>query len=239
MTDEFSLYFDSYARRIVARQPMAMVRFGDGELMLTDGHAVSAATQASQVDRWQAPRGLTQLGRRLQTTLSCEEPNLHFGIPCQCCNPVGNARLKAMLKRSPLFPANLFINANYPRFQALLRTLQQSPVGLVVNQRAMTCRLPFRALREQRVPDDCVQAFEQRGSDLMAASRNLVADLRAMVVLVAAGPLSEALIQVMWNSNPHNTYVDVGSALDEYLYGQKTRPYQIAGTGYAQRQCVL
>jgi hypothetical protein len=239
VTSEFGTCFESYARRIVARQPMVMYRFGDGELMLTEGKPVGSQTQAGQIDRWQAPAHLTRLGQVLRHVLSCEEPQLHFGIPCTCCNPAGHQWLTTKLRRSQLFPANLFVNANYPRFQALMAALADRPVAVVVNERAATCRLPFRSLREQRVPDQCVTRFQSHAEEVQAQSRATVSDLRGVIVLVAAGPMSEALIHVMWNSNPHNTYLDVGSAIDEYLYGQKTRPYQIAGTAYAQRHCVI
>ncbi len=239
MTSSFALAFEGYAQQIMSRRSMVMHRFGDGELMLVDGHAVGANTQAGLVDRWQAPDRRTRLGQMLGHVLDAQGPNVHFGIPCTCCNPQGNARMQAAINRSPKFAANLFINGNYQRFMGLLINLAERPVALIVNERAMTCGLPFRAVRDLRVTDDCVRRFETEGTHILASAREFCSTLNATIVLVAAGPLSEVLLHVMWNTNPNNTYVDVGSAIDEYTYGHKTRPYQMAGNHYAGLQCSI
>jgi len=239
MSGSFEAVLEEYLQRMKAREPFVMYRFGDGELMLADGVAVGPNTQASRVDLWEAPNQLTALGWDLRTVLATQEHWAHFGIPCPCCNMNGFERLRREIRHAPVFPANLFINANYPRFRHFLQELGDLPVALVMNKRGSTGRMPFPVAQCMRVPDNCVLYYEHNRLELLAQARDFSRSLNRTLVLVSAGPLSEALIFVMWNTNPNNTYVDVGSALDELSYGQKTRAYMIEGNAYATRSCPL
>jgi hypothetical protein len=239
MTGEFLRSLNDYLRRITSRVPFAAYRFGDGELMLSDGVAVGEATQAHRVDRWNAPEGLSRLGHDLRVVLDTQEQCFHFGIPCLCCNAAGSLALKARIRKSPVFAANLFINANYPHFVKFLRELGDHPVSVIINQRADEWMLPFRVQKRLSVPDDCVRNYEKDKYAILSAARDFAMRCRFELILVSAGPLSEVLIFAMWNANPNNTYIDVGSAIDEFIYGERTRPYMIPGSPYAVRQCVL
>lgn len=235
--------------RMVRREPSVMYRFGDGELALARGESVGTNTQAFRTDRWSAPAQMTLLGTVLRTILNTPEAWAHYGIPCPCCNPRGHEELAEWLApfgrpRPNLFPANLFVNANYPRFlDALPKLWRSSPVAIVANERAEWP--PGRDLRVEdsnwlRVPDDCVSVYETKEAEISQNAREFAQQLPARtLVLSAAGPLSEALLFLMHESRPDLTYVDVGSALDESLYGRKTRPFMTAGTEYANRECAI
>ena len=51
---------------------------------------------------------------------------------------------------------------------------------------------------------------------------------------VSAGPVSEILIHRMYVANPNNQYVDVGSSIDEFTHGYKTRPYMDSNSQYSK-----
>ena len=238
MSGEFAAVLERYLAKMRAREPMALYRFGDGEMMLVDGQAVGEHTQAARVDRWSAPARMTQLGRDLLTVLTVQEPWAHFGIPCPCCNEAGYRRLNTLQDKSPTFPANLFINANYPRFRAWLDEELRSAadVALVYNERAVT----VISRSTMTVPDDVANRYEADREEILAKARAFARSLTPRsLVLVSAGPLSEVLIFTMWNEVPNHCYVDVGSALDELTHGHKTRPYMEPGNVYATRECPL
>lgn len=240
IADKFRTVLDDYLKLIEERRPMVMYRFGDGELMLVEGLEVGANTQASRVDRWGASAGLSALGRDLQTVLGDQGPSLHFGIPCTCCAPDGYVHYKNKIQNSPLFPANLFINGNYNHWIESLSRFERLPIAVIVNERADTRNLPFmNVVRQMKIPDDCVRYYESHREEILENARNLVANTSKTIVFVAAGPLSEMLIYVMWNANPSNTYVDVGSSFDEMLYEEKTRPYMDDASVYAAKRCAL
>jgi hypothetical protein len=234
----FSDLLDAYCARILAREPMAVYRFGDGERMLMLGKSVGRDTQAASVDRWQAKEGLSALGRDLQTVIESKQG--HFGISCPCCDSASYEAYASGLQDCPTFPANLFINANYFRWRVFLPRLSEVPVAVVRNTAADSNKLPFPVQHSFAVPDDCVNWYENKRTEVSALIRQFARELEPRtVVLVAAGPLSEALIFFMWNENPNNTYVDVGSSLDEMLYGYKTRPYMDITSLYAAKECSL
>jgi SAM-dependent methyltransferase len=239
----FSELLQSYCHRIVKREPLVMYRFGDGERLLMSGSPVGEHTQAARIDRWQAPAGLTRLGRDLKTVItSGQGPIAHFGISCPCCDPASFEYYDDVVQVSPKFPANLFINANYPQWMAFIKEklAQSGPVAVIVNERAVTINLPFEPVQTMRVPDDGVSHYETQGTILIAHARAFARGLpERCCVLVAAGPLSEALIFFMWNERPNLTYIDVGSSLDELTYGWQTRPYMDPTSSYAQQQCLL
>ena len=56
--------------------------------------------------------------------------------------------------------------------------------------------------------------------------------------MLAVGPMANALVLAGWEANPLNLYVDVGSALDEVLKGERTRPYMDPASHYARHRCV-
>lgn len=239
MTSNFKKYFDFYTNKIKERHYMALYRFGDGELMLTDGKAIKENTQANLIDNWRSPSELTLLGKDLINTLHTQGPNIHFGIPCTCCNPSGNLRMKKLITKSPTFPANIFINANYTHFKNFLPTLRELPIATWINHKGNTSQLPFKTIREKKIGDDCVNLYKNNRIDLLNEARNFCHDLQNTIFFIAAGPLTEVLIHTMWNQNPNNTYVDVGSALDEYIYKKNTRPYQIHNSHYSTLSCSL
>jgi len=238
MTDRFRTDLDRVCARILRRNPMVLYRFGDGEMMLADGVAVGPDTQAARTDHWQAPAKLTRLGTDLRTVLEEQGPWAHFAIPCPCCNDAGYRRLLAKIQRSPILPANLFINANYRPFLRWLSMLQGAAV--ISNERASIEAMPFRVTARMTVPDDGVTYYENYREDLLREARNFCEKLPPRsIVLVSAGPLSEALLFFMWNHRPEHVYVDVGSGLDELSHARKTRPFMYEDNEYAKKQCAL
>ena len=237
----FSELLDRYCARIRAREPMVIYRFGDGERLLMNGSPVGPHTQAARVDRWQAPAGLSALGRDLATVVrDGRGPHAHFGISCPCCDPASYEYYDDAIRgASPTFSANLFINANYRRWREFLASLD-GPVAVVVNARANCAGLPFKTVDEMFVSDDCVNDYEESREQYAGHVRNMAAGLPdRSCVLVAAGPMSEPLMHFMYNERPDLTYVDVGSSLDEMLYGHQTRPYMNPASTYASRECAL
>ena len=238
MTDRFRAELDRVCARILRRDPFVHYRFAVGELLLVDGLEVGSNTQAAKTDRWQAPARLTRLGADLRVVLEEQGPWAEFGIPCPCCDETGYRRLLKTIRRSPVVPVNLFINANYRPFLRWLSMLQSA--AIISNERASVAEMPFRVTARMTVPDDGVTYYETYREDLIREARSFCEKLPPRsIVLVSAGPLSEAILFFMWNHCPEHVYVDVGSGLDELSHGRKTRPFMVEGTEYALKQCAL
>jgi hypothetical protein len=236
----FAATLNRYLGLLRKRTPMVAYRFADGEVDLVEGRPIGETSQAWKVDRWSAPARLTRLGLDLRTVLDTRNEAAHFGISCPCCDPAGYKMLSARLPGRHLFPANLWINGNHSRFREALPSLGEGgPVALVCSERATLAALPFGVATSMRVPDDVVMFYEKNRDVLIARARSFARDLRGTLVLLAAGPLSEALAFFMWNENPRNTYVDVGSSLDAMTHGRLTRAYMDPTSEYSWRECAL
>jgi len=89
------------------------------------------------------------------------------------------------------------------------------------------------------IPGNCV-AFWEKERDRMRGRLDLEASTRlGAIFLVAAGPLSEILIHELWQVNPRNAYLDIGSTLDPILFHRKSRDYHTQGARYSDRVCVF
>jgi hypothetical protein len=73
---------------------------------------------------------------------------------------------------------------------------------------------------------DVISEYSQKRNAILSNISNLATTSKNAIFLFAVGPLSEILIDVAYRTNPINTYIDIGSAFDPYLFGKTTRPYQ-------------
>lgn len=239
MTNEFQATLNRYLDKITAREPFAFYRYADGELALMHGKPIGADTQASRVDHWQAPNRMTLLGQDLRKILSVQDRCFHFAIPCVCCDKEGHDELRNIISSPNVIPANLFINANYKFFLSFLLNIKNLPISVVINETANEWRLPFPVTSKMTVPYDCVNYYETHKTDILGKAREFAKSMKFQVVFVSSGPMSEILIFHMWNANPYNTYVDVGSALDIFIFNKPTRPYMDLNTSYARQECSV
>lgn len=238
MNKQFSSEFDRYVRMIESGYPFCFMRLGDGEALLASGRAVKADSQAWQVDRWKSDGcGMSVLGADLNIVMQDINSSFHFGISCPCCDIKRSLEYQYALRNQPnLTYANLWANANYIRFKEFFNNMSK-PYAIVVNESAILNNFPDGLIDACFVPDDCVMNWEKQRSVLAAEFRKFASSFNKTTVFVSAGPLAEAAIFIMWNANPSNQYIDVGSALDEWVYGKKTRPYMMEDNVYANRIC--
>ena len=212
------------------------IRYGDGEVMLSHGIPVTQGTQAYQVDRWSSPAGVTDLGTELKGLLN--NPDWYYGIPCQCCNLNCKNLILNLLNRVPsdkITFANLFINANYPNFRSWVTKLDR-PVVVLANEHG-THKYPFKVEEVLKLPDDCVNYWQNSKNELIDLSKALAMKYTDTVFLFSGGPL-KVLLKYMWMANSNNSYLDVGSAIDPWTYGGVlTRPYQLGVGEYGLRNC--
>jgi hypothetical protein len=66
------------------------------------------------------------------------------------------------------------------------------------------------------------------------AARDLARRHREAIFLVQLGPIANILIAEMADAAPAGTYLDMGHALDDLLYGETSRGYMIADTAPCQ-----
>lgn len=211
------------------------IRYGDGEVMLSSGVPVTQGTQAYITDRWYSKDATTKIGNELGSLLN--NPKWYYGIPCQCCNIECKNLILSRLSSSSsdkISFANLFINGNYTKFKDWVTNINKRII-VIANERGVY-KYPFKVEEILRLPDNCVYYWENNSQELIVQAEALAKKYSNTIFLFSGGPL-KVLIKYMWEANPHNSYLDVGSAIDPWTYDKLTRPYQTGSGDYASRNC--
>lgn len=229
----FSEAFNYYAKLIRSNEPFAFSRFGDGEASLMMGNGISRNTQAWVVDRWEAPVGESAFGEELRKSFSHTEDNFHYGLPTVNC-PIHQGGVQYLLencKSANISFAALWINANYNSWKGFINSLTKEVV--VIANKKPSSPFPFPSVDYSFI-DNCVLAYEADNT-VFDKYIQLALEYDNTTFFISAGPAACILVSKMYQLNPSNQYIDVGSALDEYVYGKITRPYMDSNSIYSQQ----
>jgi len=210
-------------------------RYADGEVMLMKGQAVSDGTQASSIDKWKAPNTLTKVGEQLLKTLNHVEDDYFYAISSTSDNINDYTFLKNNIKQKEdnLTFVNLWINANY---NLMLKNLcsNKREVILICNKDAKKENFPFNVVDMTPFPDDCINFWENNDLSFIDEITKKYSHMNNQLFFISCGPISEIIIDALYKANPNNTYVDVGSSIDEFVHGYKTRPYMDNNSYYSK-----
>jgi hypothetical protein len=240
MKKDFIKEFDDAWARIESNVPFAHARYADGEICLMKGLPIGGGSQATDVDRWSAPPRFTAMGKDLRESLNCVDPNYYYAISCDSSNTEDKNWLLNNIKqdRNYITFANLWINGNYNRFIDRLGTLKKDII-VIANENGENKKYPFNVIEYMSFGNDCVNVWENNKSQIIKILMESFSNVHERTFFISVGPLSELIIYLLWKINPTNQYIDVGSALDEFVHGRKTRPYMIEGTLYNKQICEM
>jgi hypothetical protein len=242
MTQNFNKDFDYLIERIfVKKQHTIFSRYADGELALMMGKEVGNHTQAYLKDNWNAPSHKTKLGKDLGKSLKNKSPDKFYGISCGCCDPVGKKILLDNLKIAEvdienITYSNLWINGNYKKFKGVIENITEDVI-LIANKEGSDKKYPFNISTFIPVENDCVNFWENHRDEFLQELYKI--SQRPLLYLISAGPMSETIIDFLsiLDVNKNGRYIDVGSALDEYTKGSKTRSYMFENQLYYNKNC--
>lgn len=239
MKQEFKEDFFEIMRTIVESDSMALSRYADGEANVLKNNTIG------NKDGWLYKQDKNLVFRAdLRKALLCTDPNFLYGISCTCCDKPNHDYLLSLIRtgRENLTFSNIFVNANFPLFQEhFLKTLAASKKDIVVctgkkaKMRDLNERVPVRDFIP--VPGNCVVWWEKNRDYIRGLLDLKASQYTNAVFLLAAGPLSEILIHEMWQVNPRNIYVDIGSTLDPFLFRRNSRVYHRGDSEFAKRYC--
>lgn len=231
---DFNQDFEFFTELINSDKNFAYARYADGEVGLMKGNAIKEGSQAFHVDKWESPQGLTKVGRELLETLEHTEDNYYYAISSHTDWADDHQFLVNRIKvPSNITFANLWINANYEKMKAFYLNFKKEAY-VICNQKAKKESFPFPTLELFPFPDNCIHYWEQYGEDYLHQLVEYVKEVNNKTFFISCGPVSEIIIHRLYIVNPNNQYIDVGSSIDEFVHGQKTRPYMDTSTVYAK-----
>jgi hypothetical protein len=230
---KFNTDFDFFWSLIENGENFAYSRYADGEIRLMKGIDISLSSQAYLEDKWSTPIGMTKTGEHLLNTIQHTESNYYYAIsaPTDNIDDYNYLTNNIIQSKENITFANLWINANYHKSKENYSKLKREVV-LICNQNGKKENFPFNVTDLIPFPDDCINFWETNGDVFLNDLITQFKDSNNKLFFISCGPISEIIIHHLYINNPNNTYVDVGSSIDEYVHGRITRPYMIPGTQY-------
>lgn len=231
---DFNKAFDFFTELIKSESNFAYARYADGEVSLMKGIEITEGSQAYNIDGWKAPNKLTKVGKDLLETLTHTENNYYYAISSDTDFTRDNEFLITYIKnKNNITFANLWINANYQKMKAFYYSLNK-PIYLICNEKAKKENFPFQVNEIFPFPYDCINYWENYGDDYIFQLVNYISYIKNQTFFISCGPISEIIIHNLYNINPNNQYIDVGSSIDEFVHGYQTRPYMNPISQYAK-----
>ena len=233
--DKFFRDFEYFWNLINIGENFTFTRYADGEVMLMNGVGVLENTQAFNVDNWKSPNNLTKVGKDLLETLNHTEDNYYYAISGKNDNISDYNFLRSNIKHNDnnITFVNLWINANYRNMLKKLSNLKRDVV-LICNENAKIENFPFNVVSITSFPNDCITFWEQNSEEYINRLIKDYGTLNNQLFLISCGPVSEIIIHKLYENNPNNTYIDVGSSIDEFVHGRQTRPYMNPMSEYSK-----
>ncbi len=234
MTQDFKLDFTEMCNLIQGDKPFAFMRFADGEIGVMKGRSIIGS------DSWTSPDRVTKLGEDLLTAITRVDEGVYYGISCGCCDIEGRDYLLSLIKNdiSRVTYSNLFVNGNYDSFLQFINSIN-TPVYVIANESAGFYNFPLEIAGFIPVPDDCVSYWEHNRSGILSVLQENLTEVKNSLFLISAGPMSEAVIDYLWSINPYNKYVDVGSAIAEFIHGRPIRDFAYQQSPYHNKNCIF
>eukprot|EP00727_Mastigamoeba_balamuthi_P000135 m51a1_g10118 hypothetical protein (313) ;mRNA; r:39363-40385 len=208
--------------------PLSFIRYGDGEIILIRGDKVTAQAP----DKWHWPGGASLLGADINRSLAEPPRGLEHYAALGCFPWIDHFSPYVVLPTRYLSTATVFINENYGRFKEELGrwtrafTRETSPFVVVANVETNATRVLQWAHDFVALPNEGPLLWQDLRQVFLSQFTALARAHSGRIFLISGGPPAKAILYHMALANPNNTYLDVGSATDEYLKGKFTRPYQ-------------
>lgn len=254
----FARHLERFLARLAAGGGFALTRYGDGERAIMQRCEISTlGTNRHWCWRPSLGISSPEVSGDLVASFHVDAPAYHVGISCPCCNAGDYQYYLSLLpehrRHGRATYANLFSNGNYRQLAAGFVTALRAaarPVVLVSNwdkdyQRAASALagldvipVPLSAPGyDELIPNPAGEGFYKGGAVLWysrerdaarEAARDLARRHAGAIFLVQLGPIANILIAEMATAVPGGTYLDMGHALDDLLYGETSRGYMVA-----------
>lgn len=241
-------FFDELTRfidKIKNGEPFSLVRFHDGENYILRQVAIDITNKGNGEFKYD-PEDTFYDTYRMKLIDSLQYKNLTYyvGIMSGCCVKAGIEGQIWMKEFScqdedHMTFATLFFNSNYGRVKdVLIPLLKERDVILVCNEHANLNTLPFDAIRVFTVSKNAWVSNHDLINNLQSLIRTQ--KINNTIFLFCAGPFSNILIHQLstyWHGKD-NTFINLGSVLDSYMFPEPTRWYQTNKNGHGEHTCI-
>lgn len=234
--------FNKIKEKIVNKECFALSRANDGEMKILFDEYIDLRKKCNGEFIYNPKENSHHFFReKLLESIQYKDDSYIVGIGCPCCLGMNNyLKLKQITTQDEehLTFGNVFVNSNYPRFiNEIIPLFSNYNVIMIINNNAITFDLSFKK--------NIVKIFDV-GTNAWMNDYELVNKMKLYIsennienhmFLFAAGPFSNILIHECHKISKNNTYLDIGSTLDDMMSLGATRGY-LRGADTLNKICV-
>jgi len=249
---DFEGHFYLLLDKLKTGENFAHLRFSDGEMYILMGRHTKLGDGWYEIDGVRKPGTYDPVNYKdvdpikhkffvdaLTEAFQYHDKNYFVGLSCRCCVGDKNFKWQVDLRGGDdehLTWSNLLINGNYNRFKAeMLPLFKTKKVIFVGNEKMDVSKLPFDVVKNFRVGQNCmINNFDLSDEMIEWVKENNIKD---HLFLFSASSLSEVLMHKLFKVERENTYIDVGTMLNNYFGVDTTRGYLMGG-GTINKICI-
>jgi len=207
MNKELKLIYN----KIKNKDPFALIRFGDGEKNIINN--IACKRKGFSFD----PGDIRD--RKFQAELT---DSLWYKGTKNYFVGIKDKEMEKEVNGTIIDPM-IFVNENYLEFLHTLVPLFNDCM-LIINKKGKLNKLPFRPKHVMLIKNTFWRYVDAYIFDIGVNYHLNKQNIQ--IVLVAGGAWSNVLIYKLWKRNKNCIYIDIGSTLDPFIFGKKTRKYQ-------------
>lgn len=221
----------------------AFARFSDGEVFMMQGQEILMGKDICKVKGQTHRIGFPEddlkhfdpeqhefQRQRLVEAFTHRQFNYFKGLSCRCC--IGEKDFQWQLdllmegydeQDVNLTWSNLLINANYMYYlHNTVPILLDKQIVFTLNKNRESINIPFKnKVKEFLIGPNCIVNDYHIIEDIKSWIQEN--DINNHVFLFAASSLSNMAIHQLYRDFPDNTYIDIGSSLNPFIEGIKSR----------------
>lgn len=222
-----------FLKKINKKEPFALIRLGDGEYNILIDNSLSVN------EGWNYKSG-SILNKHLIEAINLDYKNVYYGISAPCDSKYVNTYYRNNLKNSSnLTFANILCNSNYIKFKNFIENTDGNIVLIGCSKPDDQYIGRLKIIDYYRISSNLVDKWDEEYKIHFEETQNLARRYKGQLFFISGGPVAKVLIYKMYEANPKNIYLDVGSAIDPYTKGVKTRPYHNNETNFGKHSCFF
>ena len=231
---DYTKDFDKLKSKLISGENFAFLRFSDGEGFVLYDQYLELSERGYNLDGAQGyayygkeeykvfdPQKHSFNRQKLIESLEYVAPNYYKGIPMRDSVAAFSGIFDEIVENAGgdsehLTFANLWNNANYPRFiEEIVPIFSDKKIVFVLNECANIEKLPFKVEKDFRIGSNCfIDNYDIIREIKMYIHEN---DIKDHVFLLSAASLSNLLAHQLYKKYDCNTYIDIGSTLNPMM----------------------
>jgi hypothetical protein len=211
---------DYFLNKIKTGRHFSLSRFADGEYYVLENKTLT------NIDNWTFATG-SILCQHLNDSLKMINTNFFYGISGLTDNEsMCNYYYSKIMNQHNITYANIFVNQNFYKWKAFLESTVMNCV-FIGSMAPSSGKIGAISVIENVLIDPfLVNNWGTKYQEYFDIMESLGKKYTNTLFFISAGPISCIFIQKLYQSNPNNTYIDVGSSIDMYTKNKYTREYQ-------------